>query len=91
MSVILPTELSLFLGQEKTRFSIQHGIQVTEQDIIRTLLEQHRLRVYQAASEDEALLWYYQNWENREYDITTAATKSAESAIRSLTEKQKGK
>lgn len=52
---------SRFLSQEKSRLRIQYGLKVNEQDILRTLVEQHRLRVLHSAEEDESIIWYYEN------------------------------
>jgi len=80
ISLELKPELSRFMQQERSRLKTQYGLNVTNHDIIRTLLEQHRLRVMNAAEEDKAMLWYYQKLEDLERDTATAAARAAETA-----------
>jgi hypothetical protein len=76
-SILLGDEIHLFLDQETKRILYQHGIVVTKAEIIRTLIAEHRIRVMQAASEDEALLWFYHRMEERENELVDSATRAA--------------
>lgn len=73
----LKGELSRFLEQEKSRLRTQYGLVVSNPDIVRVLLEQHRLRVVSAAGEDEAILWYHQKLKEREIDSSPSSTDAA--------------
>lgn len=73
----LKPELSRFLEQERSRIRTQYGLRVSGPDIIRALLEQHRLRVMNAAEEDSALLWYYQRLKEREIDSAASPTSTS--------------
>lgn len=86
VTIELKPEQSRFLDQERSRLLTQHKLRVSNQDIIRTLIEQHRLRVMQAAEEDKAYLWYYERLKEHERDTAaagaTSATRTAEDGSR---------
>jgi hypothetical protein len=69
VSVYLTSDQLLLLDQERNRLRSEYGLIASHNDIIRTLIELHRLRLQGAASDVVgARLWMYEYLRHEDED-----------------------